>query len=403
MSVLVAIAVVATFALWLTRGWVSIGVPHFDPELEPFSDAYVVLWGPEECAAGRGEWVGTVCFIPSLAAPAHAQSYEPWLTFHRWGLGSARHVLVAAIMIALFYLAFALTMKPARVGELAYCIAALATPAVQLGVERANFDLLICAMLCVAARTMGSTRPAATAAGTVLLGAATALKLYTGIASVSAWIFCRPRRVSTAAAALVATLAAVWIIGPDAIAVLNRGTPEGETRFSTGAHWLFRHRGAAAGAFTVAITSFIAILAGIRLAAAPAPRYAAHPYREMAFYIAFLVAVPLYFLKDSYDYRLVLLLPGLALPLAWLREDLDGCWRMLAWTTLALFLVVAGIELPCAMLDRFSAPGGSDAAAVAIAALVYIKQAAAWLLIDAFILTFLFGLRQRLGSSPGLR
>jgi len=390
------LAAVATFALWLTRGWVAIGVPHFDPRLEPFSDAFVVLWGPEQCAAGNGVWIKGACFVPSAAAEAHAQTYEPWLTFFRWGLGSDHHVPVSVVMIALFYLAMALTLKPASAGELCLCLLLLATPAVQLGVERANFDLLICAMICLAAWLLGRDRPIAAAAGALVLAMATMLKIYTGLACAFAWVIARSPRSGALVAAAGATVLAIAVLGPETIAALDQGAPEGTTRFSTGAHWLFRQRGPVA-AWSVIVLALIAAGAGFALLRkAPAPRFDAWPYRAAAFNAAFLVAVPLFFLKDSFDYRMVLWLPCLALPLAWLRGGVHRDWRRIAAITVGLYLVTAGAEWPCFLLDAWARNRGAGWTPAAVSALIYVKQAAAWLLVAALMLIFGFGMAQKI-------
>ena len=245
-ATLLALAGGATFLLWLTRGWIAIGVPHFDPLLEPFSDADNVLGTPGLCAMGYGQWIDDVCFVPSLAAEAHAQAYEPWLTFFRWGLGSEHIVPVSLMMIALFYLAVGMTLKPRRAGEVVVCLLLLATPAVQLGVERANFDLLICALICLAAGLLANGRAAAAVAGCLVLSLATMLKIYPGVACALAWTVVRSHRTRLLVASLCGTLLAIMVLGPQTIAVLGQGAPEGATRFSTGAHWLFRQRGRSA-------------------------------------------------------------------------------------------------------------------------------------------------------------
>ena len=133
--------------------------------------------------------------MPSLASEAHAQAYEPWFTFFRWGLGSVHTLPVSASMIALFYLAMALTFKPERGREVAVCLLLLANPAVQLGVERANFDLLISALLCLAAWLLARGPTRAAVAGCLTLAFTTALKLYTAFACVLAWAIARPPRL----------------------------------------------------------------------------------------------------------------------------------------------------------------------------------------------------------------
>jgi hypothetical protein len=75
-------------------------------------------------------------------------------------------------------------------------------------------------------------------------------------------------------------------------------------------------------------------------------------------------------------------------PVAWLRGDAAARWRRLAMATLVLYLVVAGTELPCALLDRFASTGTAGWAGAAVGALIYAKQAATWLLVAALSVIF---------------
>jgi hypothetical protein len=144
-----------------------------------------------------------------------------------------------------------------------------------------------------------------------------------------------------------------------------------------------------------------------RLRAQPWPDLARWPRRVVLFQIAFLTAVPLFLLKDSYDYRLVLWLPCLSLPFAWLRPGaVDVRWRRFAIVLIALFLFVAGIELPCTWLDALADHSGMNWPNKVATVLAYAKQFAAWTL--AGLLTLLFAqlvLRPRAGveRAPALR
>jgi hypothetical protein len=373
-----AIALIATFALYQTRGWIHLGVPPINTERVPFSDAAAQLDVADRCARGRGERIGRACFVPSVDVPTHSIAYEPWLTFARWGLKGANYFPAAIAIIGLFYLAIVLSFRPDRASEAWWLLLFLFSAAVQLAIERANFDLLTCAILCAAAACLARPGWRAAAAGCALLGFDMSLKLYSGLASAFAWITRRDDRLRTAAFSLVATLGAIALLGLDAIAALGRHSPEGATRFSTGAHWLLRTHGIAWTVVAATLALAVASIAWRRLQPAPAvvAAFEREPQRVALLQIAFLTAVPLFLLMDSYDYRLVLWLPCLALPLA-LRRDtsLDRAWRgaMLALLVLAAVLFCA--ELPCRWLD-----GVSGWPHALIEPLVLAKQFSAWAL-----------------------
>src|SRR6187402_2359370 len=180
-TVVVLIAcVLATASLYATRGWIWLGVAPIGIERVPFSDAAAQLSAADFCSKGFGEHIGGVCFVPSAAAPTHSQTYQPWLAFQRLGLTAAIYRPVAFAMIGLFYLAFCLTLRPRSGGEAFWTLALLFSSAIQLAVERANFDLLTGALLCLAASLLTDRRRFAVLCGCLVLGLDTCLKLYTG-------------------------------------------------------------------------------------------------------------------------------------------------------------------------------------------------------------------------------
>jgi hypothetical protein len=373
-----AVTLIATFALYQTRGWTHLGVPPINAERVPLSDAAAQLDVADRCARGLGERIGRACFVPSVDVPTHSIAYEPWLTFARWGLKGPNYFPAAVAIIGLFYLAIALSFRPDRASEALWLLLFLFSAAVQLAIERANFDLLTCAILCAAAACLARRGSLAAAAGCALLGFDMSLKLYSGLASAFAWITRRDDRARTAVFSLVATLGVIAWLGLDAIAALGRHSPEGATRFSTGAHWLLRTHGTAWTIVAAALALIVAALAwrSLRPSAAVVAAFKREPQRVALLQIAFLTAVPLFLLMDSYDYRLVLWLPCLALPLA-LRRDasLDRAWRVAMLALLVLAAVVFCAELPCRWLDHVA--GWPHAL---IEPIVLAKQLSAWAL-----------------------
>jgi hypothetical protein len=379
-GVVVVTCICLTALLWVSRGWVWLGVPPINAERSPISDTLVHVGTAVNCGNGLGEWYGSACFVPDTQTVPRAQTYEPWLTFYRLGLDSnADAHIVAVLMIALFFVAMGATFRPRTPGSAALLLALLFTPAVQLCVERGNFDLLIAALLCLAGAQLAQPRPRGALAGIAVLSLATMLKLYTGLACALAWLVARVRQRFAMPAAAIGVSVAVAVVGVRELRVLGQGAPEGETRFSTGARWLFEQMGVVPGIAAVVLAAIAGAIAWRLLRQQPDGAFTRWPRRTAVFQVAFLTAVPLFLLKNSYDYRFVLWLPCLALPFAWLScaAGIDRRLRALAVSAFVLFLLATGMELPLTWLD---ARHGEPAVRTLATALVFAKQAATWML-----------------------
>jgi hypothetical protein len=379
-----------TAVLWANHGWIALGVQPINPERTPWSDTLIHLATAVNCADDLGEWHGRVCFVPSIDAVPRAQTYEPWLTLHRLGVDDIDDVLAIALLtVVAFCVAFALTLRPASAGQATLALLVFCTTGVQLAIERGNFDLLISAMICLSGGLLARPRVPSALGGIAVLSVATMLKLYTGLAALMAWFIARvPWRISIPAA-IAALVLAVMVVGPRELLILGQGAPEGATRFSTGSRWLFLQAGPAWGVAAI-ITALVAMAATRQwLANGIAPDFTRWPRRVAVFQIAFLTAVPLFLLKDSYDYRLVLWLPCVALPFAWLRAgSVDAAWRAFAIVLIALFMFVSGIELPCTWLDAIARGSGAQWPTALATGLSYAKQFAAWTLAGLLALQF---------------
>lgn len=397
---LAAFCIGITILLWTIRGWVWLGVPPINADRTPFSDTLVHLGTAVNCANGLGEWHGRVCFVPDISAVPRAQTYEPWLSLHRLGVDTEPEALaIAWAMVVAFCVAFALLLRPRDPGQFALALAAFLTAGVQLAIERGNFDLAILVLLAGASALLANRRLAPALAGVAALSLATMLKLYTGLACLlAAWTSPAPRR-ALLAAGVMGVFAAVWVVGPRELLVLAGGAPEGATRFSTGARWLWLQVGPAAAVVAAVLAAITAVLVTLRLARSPTPDQQRWPRRRAAFLLAAATAAPLFLLKDSYDYRLVLWLPCLALPFAWLgRDDVPLAWRRCGKTLIVLFLLVAGMELPCIALDHL-AQGGRSWALPAANGLSMLKQFASWQLL-ALVVAMAWPLRDASMRDP---
>lgn len=393
-AALLTACLLLTLALWLGRAWIWLGVPPINAERTPFSDTIAQLASAINCAHGFGQWHGRVCFVPDIDTVPRMQAYEPWLSFYRWGLDSIDIATpVAVLMLLAFCTALALTLRPVTLRETLLGLGLFATSAVQLAVERGNFDLLLMAMICLAGAALARPARLVGLAGGAVLSLATMLKLYTGAATALAWTVARAPLRWMLPVSLLALAAAVLVVGPMELLVLRHGAPEGATRFSTGARWLYLHRGLPVALAAILVAAGVTALAAWRLRRQQLD-FSRWPQRAAVFQIAFLTAVPLFLLKDSYDYRLVLWLPCLALPMALRRAGapVSPGWRRLAGILIVLFVIVAATELPAYWLDRLQQAGQGAAATRGIAllteTLVYAKQFASWLLAALLGLVF---------------
>lgn len=381
-----------TLLLWALRAWVWIGVPPINEQRTPFSDTLTHLSTAVNCADGLGEWHGRACFLPNIDAVPRAQTYEPWLTIHRLGIDQHWQVQVIAVaMVLLFYLVLVLAFRPRGLAESALVLALLFTPAVQLGVERGNFDLMIATLLCLAAFLLADRRVGLALVGVATLSLATMLKLYTGLACLLAGALTPARRSVLLPAGVIGVILAVLVVGPRELVILGQGAPEGATRFSTGARWLLLHAGWAWAVAAPVLAAAVAALFWRGLRLAPRPAFVCRwPRRVLLFQLAALTALPLFLLKDSYDYRLVLWLPCLSLPLALLRAEagVSRAWRRLAQAVIVAFVFVASVELPASWLDRLAISQELTWARPLAGSLALAKQFAAWLLSALLALIF---------------
>ena len=370
---------VLTVLLYATRGWIWLAVPPIGDARVPFSDAAALLTAGDVCAQGVGDWHGDVCFLPSIDAPTMGQSYPPWIAFSRSGLTAQHYFAVAVVLVLLFYAAIVWLFRPRDAKQAGLLLVLVFTPAIQFCVERANFDLLMVSLLVLAAWCASRERFAGHVCASAVLAFATVLKLYTGLALTLAFLARRTLSLRAVAVSALATLATVAWFGPANFRALGRGALQGQTSFSTGAHWLANHY----GAFAVVAAAVLALVVGVRAwtafgaLGAFARSSADNRLRANACVLSSVTAVPLFLMKDSFDYRFVLWLPALALPVAWLCADADARARRVLRLLLGCFLVATCSEL---VVRPLSLHVGAFAGKGAILdAVLLAKQFSAWI------------------------
>lgn len=382
---------------WLhaTRGWHRLGVPPIGPDRPPFSDAYAQLVTADACLAGAGTWIERVCFLPSIDVLPHSQSYEPWLGFSRLGLGHEQYVAVGWCMVVAFYLATCLLFRPSTWRTGTVLLMLMLSPAVQLAVERANFDLLMATLLVASGWLLSRGRLSSSMLACALLGFGTTLKIYSGLGTLFAWLASAPaHRRAVMIASAIACLLAVAVLGPANILVLGQGAPEGATRFSTGAHLTFDRYGGVGGSLVVAaaLASCAWISRSIAMRGLRLDQVVLRSPEASVFTLSWLTAIPLFLLKDSYDYRLVLWLPMLALALRLARSGASPAGS-LGKAMLASFAFAAFVELACGLADTSASPEWVEGA------LVVGKHLGMWL--EVFASTTLLFALLRSNLRPG--
>ena len=319
--------VTAYFGLLLALGghhaWAALGVPPVSPG---FVDLRTVtsMW---ECAReSLGAWPHNPC------DPLERANNYPriWVAASLLGLEEDDTYLLGSLL-AIAYFAMAIVVLPRRapvVDAFLYGLA-LCSPALMLGVERGNVDVVLFCMVVAAAFLVRRPRygPAA-AAGLILVAAI--LKLFP-IAAI-AMLAGLPRRAAGLYAASVLAVFSVYVAATYRdIQTIERVTPQLDT-YSYGlditGSWLGRVIGSASmwDAAIILLTGAVALALRRRLA----DRLGDGASRELDLFCAGAgIYVATFALVRSFDYRLVFLLLTIPQLVRWARAG-----RALATATL---------------------------------------------------------------------
>ena len=114
------------------------------------------------------------------------------------------------------------------------------------------------------------------------------------------------------------------------------------------------------------------------------------------FIVSWLSAIPLFLLKDSYDYRFVLWLPMLAFAARLASDGRAGEITALARAMLCCFAFAAFVELACTLAASAGLPPWVEAA------FVLGKHACMWTFVFASGIVMLELLRANLMPDPGI-
>jgi hypothetical protein len=310
---LAAAAGVALFFVALrSRGWYwpDFGVPGgtglYFLDLRFFTSAW-------ECVRDGVDVVPANPCDPRSRAFAYPRV---WLVPAPLGLGQDDTVRLGKVLVAVFFASAFLAMGRARLREGVVWAAALCSPAVMLGIERGNPDLLMFCLVVWAVLLLHTESPLVRGAAHGLFLLAAVLKLY----PVLAWgpLLRQPRRWAVAGTTTLAAAFAVYAVATRDDVRRVRETVIKDEQFAYGAPIL----GDEAGGRLVVLGAGV-LLALLVAALAARRRAALHASRDRdldLFLAGATIFAGTFALDHNYNYRMVFLLLTLPQLLRWARE-----------------------------------------------------------------------------------
>lgn len=217
-----------------------------------FLDSYAVL------AASDGAQLGLDPAAPNpLDAFHRPHSYSDWwLLLGRLGLTRADNFLLGGAWVAGFLASLLLMLRPRSLGAAAWFTLLAVSPPIYLGIVRANNDLVIFALLTLAAATFRWRGTAAPYLALALIAVATGLKFYPVAAGVALLL------VSGVRARRRALVVAAVVLGGVLLSVAPQ-VPRGSFRLEPEAHTM----GARIGLMDLGLPAGVATASGVGLLA----------------------------------------------------------------------------------------------------------------------------------------
>lgn len=277
---------------------------------------------------------------------------DGWLLLGRLGLTRADNFLVGGTWVVAFATALFLTIRPRSMGA-AFWMALLAvSPPVMLGIERANNDLVIFAILAVALPALRSGGGGGFVLATAAIALATGLKFYPAVALGVLFTGVLDRRAAGRITLAGLAVGLVLIAVADQI---GRGTFRIEPEiYSFGARvWLMGFALAEPLAVKVSIAGFALAVAGAAwridaLRAAPSANVESDHDEARAFALGASLLAACFVTGVSHGYRLIFVL-WLA-PWIWLHRRRNPVARLALWLAP---LVLWGDGLLCLATELF--------------------------------------------------
>lgn len=337
----------ATWRLW--------NIPTMSPH---FADLRTITGGADEYAHG----IDPLADNPGDPWRRRQNYPRVWQGLYALGVDEGDTTALGVTFIALFLIGVCLATSNGGTPVALAVLAALLSPAVLLGVERANSDLL---MFFLVAAAVAAIRPAPVLAAAAIV-AAFVLKLFPVFACAT-FLRLQPGSFRRYALVLAAVVAGYVLLTFSDIALIRAGTPQG-TFDAYGMGVLHEAaRNVSATVSTVAAVLSWAALAAVlawsfTAARSPGPGADESPSAAIdAFRAGASIYAGTFVLGNNYDYRLVFLILALPQLVVWCRRRPERSMSRISAATLAAGLLSMWFPMMFAPLVRHL-PGGSYAA-----------------------------------------
>jgi hypothetical protein len=347
--------------LWGIDIWPRLGVPAGS---SLFLDTRVVTAGLECRRLGLDPLRYNPC------DPLGRQLNYPrvWLLLRYLGLNQSHTDLLAIIFIALFLSTLFLFFGRLRFGEGILVAAALCSPSVMFGVERANVDIVVFAFLALAVLVWRMEAAAGRVASPLVVLLAAVTKLYP-VVVLPAYLFTRRKWATLTALGCVAAFAIYAFVFRADIRAVARATPQGQYN-AYGARILpavIYHRLIPdqwqGGPVTKQVLALVPLLVAtpvvwlIGRRRLPRPDSGQGSWRRLAFHLGSLVFLGTFAAFNSFDYRLVFILLTLPQLFEWIADpspDPRGALAAIATVSILVLLWVGALSKQLGLTDELA-------------------------------------------------
>ncbi|MCE5273078.1 hypothetical protein LLH00_17510 [bacterium] len=377
MFLLVALALYLA-AMFGGRLWVYGGVPALD---HPFGDMLAVLAAVDGSRAGYD--VQRANPLDPYGRP-HVYS-RVWLWLRYTGLTERFNTAASVVIVALFLACAVLLLRPRGPGELILAAAVLLSPAVMLGVERANNDLIVFSLLTASVLLLSGKLQSRLWLGVGLIFLASCLKYYPAAAYTALVRAEREKRPFwLKIAVIVAGLALfLWWSRADIALIRARDFLQPLGRYTFGSLLLFCRLGLApaVSGISIAALSVAAWMTALGFSArSEAALRGCGSIDGLFFLCGVSVLAFCFFSTTNYDYRCIYFIP--TMPLLMERHgspETSPSFRLILRLLLAAIMIVLWSEFGVATVRLVGKVAHQEAARDALVeAIAILEQVCTW-------------------------